>query len=229
MNMVEYIIIGAILLLFELAYMKAAVKFRIFDIPHHHSSHTGVVVRGGGIVFYMAFLLWALVYGFPSDGRLIGLTILAAVSFADDIHSISPKVRLVCHFIAIVLMFYHSGLIQISPHVIILLTIACVGAVNIYNFMDGINGMTGGYSLVVALALLYANVYVVPFSDTNLIVYVILSIIVFNIFNFRQHAKCFAGDVGSLSIGFINGVFHVKTGLAWSVDELDGDADRVWH
>ena len=117
-------------------------------------------------------------------------------------------------------MFYHSGLIQTSPHVIILLTIACVGAVNIYNFMDGINGMTGGYSLVVALALLYANVYVVPFSDTNLIVYVILSIIVFNIFNFRQHAKCFAGDVGAVSIAFILVfllgvlIFHTKD-LSW--------------
>ena len=153
MNMIEYVIICVILLLFELTYMKAAVKLRIFDIPHRQSSHTGVVVRGEGIVFYMAFLLWALVYGFPSDGRLIGLTILAAVSFADDIHSISPKVRFVCHFIAIVLMFHHSGLIQTSPHVIILLTMACVGAINIYNFMDGINGMTGGYSLVVALAV----------------------------------------------------------------------------
>lgn len=222
MNMIEYIIICLILLLFELAYMKAAVKLRIFDTPHRQSSHTGVVVRGGGIVFYMAFLLWALVYGFPSDGRLIGLTILVSVSFADDIHSISPKVRLVCHFIAIVLMFHHSGLIQTSPHVIILLTMACVGAINIYNFMDGINGMTGGYSLVVALALLYANVCVVPFSDTNLIVYVIFSIIIFNIFNFRQHAKCFAGDVGSLSIGFIMAYFTLRLALrgqsmAWMV------------
>lgn len=222
MNMTEYIIIGVILLLFELAYIKAAVKLRIFDIPHHQSSHTGIVVRGGGIVFYMAFLLWALVYGFPSDGRLIGLTILAAVSFVDDIYSISPKIRLVCQFIAILLMFYHSGLIRTSPHVIILLSLSCVGAMNIYNFMDGINGMTGGYSLVVALALLYANVYVVHFTDTNLIVYVILSILIFNFFNFRRHTKCFAGDVGSLSIGFIIVYFTLRLALygqsmAWMV------------
>ena len=222
MNMVEYIIVGAFFLLFELAYMKAAVKLRIFDVPHHQSSHTGVVVRGGGIVFYVAFLLWALVNGIPDDGRLLGLTILAGVSFADDIHSISPKVRLVCHFIAIVLMFYHSVLIQTSPHVFFLLTVACVGAVNIYNFMDGINGMTGGYSLVVALALLYTNVYVVHFSDTKLIVYVILAILVFIIFNFRQHAKCFAGDVGSLSIGGILVYFTLRLilcgqSMAWMV------------
>lgn len=203
MNEIEYLIVGILLLLLELAYMKTAVKLRIFDVPHHQSSHTGVVVRGGGIIFYVAFFLWSLVYGFPSDGSLIGLTLLAAVSFVDDIHSISPKIRLVCQFIAILLMFYHSGLIRTSPHVIFLLSVSCVGAMNIYNFMDGINGMTGGYSLVVALALLYVNTFHIHFTDSSQIMYVILSILVFNLFNFRRHAKCFAGDVGSLSIGFI--------------------------
>lgn len=222
MNVIEYIIIGVFLLLLEIAYMKAAVKLRIFDIPHHQSSHTGVVVRGGGIIFYVAFLLWALVHGFPTDGSLIGLTLLAAVSFADDIHSISPKIRLVCQFIAILLMFYHSGLIRTSPHVILLLSVACVGTMNIYNFMDGINGMTGGYSLVVALALLYVNTFMVQFTDSSMIVYVILSILVFNLFNFRGHAKCFAGDVGSLSIGFILVYFVLRMALrgqsmAWMV------------
>ena len=203
MNVIEFIIIGILLLLLELAYMKTAVKLRVFDIPHHQSSHTGVVVRGGGIIFYVAFLLWSLVHGIPNDGGLLGLTILAAVSFTDDVRDVSPKVRLVCQFIAILLMFYHSGLIRTSPHVILLLSIMCVGAVNIYNFMDGINGMTGGYSLVVALALLYVNMYQIQFTESSLLVYVILAILVFNFFNFRHHAKCFAGDVGSLSIGFI--------------------------
>ena len=201
--MTEYIIIWIILFLLEIAYLKVAVKLRIFDVPHHQSSHSGVVVRGGGIIFYVAFLLWSLLYGIPWPGGLIGLTIIAAISFCDDIHSVSPKVRLLCQFIAILLLFYHSGLIRSSFYVIILLSVACVGAVNIYNFMDGVNGMTGGVSLVVALALLYTNEYLVKFADTSMIIYVILSIIVFNFFNFRQHARCFAGDVGSLSIGFI--------------------------
>lgn len=218
----EYILVLVLLLLLEVAYMKAAVKLRIFDVPHHQSSHTGVVVRGGGIIFYVAFLLWVLVYGFPNDGSVIGLTLLASVSFADDIHSISPKIRLVCQFIAILLMFYHSGLIRTSPHVIFLLSVACVGAMNIYNFMDGINGMTGGYSFVVALALLYVNTFQVQFTDSSLIMYVILSILVFNLFNFRRHAKCFAGDVGSLSIGFILVYFVLRMALrgqsmAWMV------------
>ena len=201
--MIGYLLVGFVLLALEVIYMKAAVKLKIFDLPHHQSSHSGVVVRGGGIIFYIAFMLWSVLHGFNWPGGLLGLTILASVSFIDDIHNVSPIIRLICQFIAILLMFYHSGLIRTAPHVILLLSIACVGAVNIYNFMDGINGMTGGYSLVVALALLYVDVYQVDFCDPSLLVYVIMALIVFNLFNFKRHAKCFAGDVGSLSIGFI--------------------------
>ena len=202
--MVEYLLVGFFLLVLEVIYMKMAVKLKIFDLPHHQSSHTGVVVRGGGFIFYIAFLFWSAMHGLQWGGGLLGLTILAGVSFIDDVQSISPKIRLICQFIAILVMFDHSGLMREgSWHVIVLLAIACVGTMNIYNFMDGINGMTGGYSLVVALSLLYVSNYQVHFAPPSLIMYVILAILVFNIFNFRRHAKCFAGDVGSLSIGFI--------------------------
>ena len=198
-----YLLIGLILLVIEVVYMKMAVRLKIFDVPHHQSSHLGVVVRGGGIIFYIAFLLWSVVNGFPFLWGLLGLTVLATVSFIDDIHSVSPIIRLVCQFIAILLMFYHSGLIQTPLYAIFILSVACVGMMNICNFMDGINGMTGGYSLVVMLALLYVNMNVFCFTETSFLLYVIMAILVFNIFNFRSRAKCFAGDVGSLSMGFI--------------------------
>lgn len=198
-----YIVLFVILLAFEYAYYLLAKKLRIVDRPHHQSSHRGVVVRGGGIVFYVAYLLWSIVNGFSWYGGLIGLTILVIISFIDDIHDVSPKIRLICQFIAIILIFYHSGLIRTNPHVILILSIACVGAVNIFNFMDGINGMTGGYSLVVTLALLYVDRNLIHFCDSSLLVFMILSLVVFNLFNFRRQAKCFAGDVGALAIGFI--------------------------
>lgn len=201
--MIEYITLGLFLLAFEYAYLIFAKRLRIVDRPHHQSSHSGVIVRGGGVVFYMAFLIWSLSHDLRWGGGLLGLTIMAVVSFADDVHSISPRIRLICQFIAILVMFDHSGLLKNSMHVIVILAIACVGAMNIYNFMDGINGMTGGYSLIVALALLYVNANMVPFAPQSLILYVIMAIVIFNLFNFRSRAICFAGDVGSLSIGFI--------------------------
>lgn len=202
-NIVQYVLVCLILYVIERTYFFFAVRFRIVDIPHHQSSHKGVIIRGGGIIFYFAYLLWSLMNGFYWYGGLIGLTILAVVSFADDIHDVDPKIRLVCQFVAIILMFYHSGLIRTNPHVIILLAAVCVGSLNIYNFMDGVNGMTGGYSLVVMMALLYVDVYHLHFCETNLLVYVILALLIFNFYNFRKKAKCFAGDVGALSIGFI--------------------------
>ena len=201
--MIEYITLSIFLLAFEYAYFLFAKRLRIVDRPHHQSSHTGIIVRGGGVIFYVAFLIWSLSHGFQWGGGLLGLTIIAGVSFLDDVHSISPKIRLICQFIAILVMFDHSGLLKNSLHVIIILAISCVGAMNIYNFMDGINGMTGGYSLVVSLALLYVNANMVHFAPPSLIMFVIVSIVIFNLFNFRLRARCFAGDVGSLSIGFI--------------------------
>ena len=199
----QYAAVFVVMLLAELLYFKLAVKYNIIDRPHHQSSHTGVAIRGGGIVFFLAFLLWSVMNGFPFIWGLLGLTVLATVSFIDDIRSVNPMIRLVCQFIAILLMFYHSGLIQTPLYVIFILSVACVGMMNICNFMDGINGMTGGYSLVVMLALLYVNINVFRFTETSFLLYVIMAILVFNIFNFRRHAKCFAGDVGSLSMGFI--------------------------
>lgn len=203
MTVIEYILVGIVLLFLEMTYMRAAVKFRILDKPHHQSSHTGIVVRGGGIIFYFAFLLWSLFHDFAWYGALIGLTVLVIVSFVDDIRGVSPRVRLLSQFIAFLMLFYHTGLIQMPWYVILILSIACVGAVNIYNFMDGINGMTGGYSLIVVLALLYVNQYRVPFMDESLLWCLIMSILVFSFFNFRKKAKCFAGDVGSMTIGYI--------------------------
>lgn len=199
----EYVGIAVVLLAIEFAYLKIAKSLKIVDLPHHQSSHRGWVIRGGGIVFYVAFLLWSVMHGYRWGGGLLGLTILAGISFIDDVRSVSPIIRLICQFIAIIVMFDHSGLLKNSLHVIVVLAIACVGAINIYNFMDGINGMTGGHSLVVSSALLYVNKYMVHFAPESLLVYVTLSVVVFCFFNFRRRAKCFAGDVGSLSIGFI--------------------------
>jgi UDP-N-acetylmuramyl pentapeptide phosphotransferase/UDP-N-acetylglucosamine-1-phosphate transferase len=160
-------------------------------------------VRGGGIIFYIAYLVWFILSGLHSPMIFLGLSILALVSFIDDIQSVNPKVRLVCQFAAFLIMLYEMHVFNQPWQPLLLLSVACVGAVNIYNFMDGVNGMTGGYSLVAILSLWYVNEYVTPFVDSSLLIVVLASILVFCVFNFRPHAKCFAGDVGALSIGYI--------------------------
>jgi UDP-N-acetylmuramyl pentapeptide phosphotransferase/UDP-N-acetylglucosamine-1-phosphate transferase len=213
---IAYLAIFLLLLFIEAAYIVIAGKLRIVDKPHHQSSHKGLVVRGGGIIFYIGYIFWCIFTGHYYPHFFVGISILAAVSFVDDLFTVSPKIRLVCQFIAIILLLYQIGLLNSTNyHVVVILSIACVGAVNIYNFMDGINGMTGGYSLVVLLALLYMNINNRQFADTRLLVYVILATIVFLIFNFRRRAVCFAGDVGSLTIGFIVVFFVLKMALVY--------------
>lgn len=69
--------------------------------------------------------------------------------------------------------------------------------------MDGINGLTGSYSLITALSLYIINIEVIQFVSSDYLVATIMSLLAFNFFNFRRKAKCFAGDVGSISMAFI--------------------------
>jgi UDP-N-acetylmuramyl pentapeptide phosphotransferase/UDP-N-acetylglucosamine-1-phosphate transferase len=78
-----------------------------------------------------------------------------------------------------------------------------VGIINAYNFMDGINGVTGGYSTIVIIALWVVNNYHHTFIENDFLIFTFLGLMVFNYFNFRTKARCFAGDVGSISIAVI--------------------------
>jgi len=199
----NYVFIFLLLFVAELAYFKVANHFNIIDKPNQRSSHTRITLRGGGVVFYIGALLYFVLQGFQYPWFFGGLTMLSLISFADDVRPQSSKLRLLVHFTAMGLMFYQWGLFELPWYFSVCALVVSTGILNAYNFMDGINGITGGYSLVVAGALLYINIYRVQFIDNELIYYVILSLLVFNYFNFRTKARCFAGDVGSISIAFI--------------------------
>ncbi len=211
-TVIEYATIAIVLLLAELVYFMIADHFNIIDKPNERSSHTKIVLRGGGIIFLIGAWVWSAFFGFQYPWFLAAVTLAAGVSFVDDIHSLPDSVRLIVQFIAMGLMFYQLDMIHANLWwVVILALIVCVGATNIYNFMDGINGITAGYSLAVLVPLLLANRSFAalrmagPFVEESLIVVTILSVLVFSYFNFRpkNKAKCFAGDVGSVGIAFI--------------------------
>lgn len=197
------IIIAVLLLILELLYFRIADQFNIIDKPNLRSSHTCITLRGGGILFLLAAWLYAFFYGFFYPWFLIGLTLIAGISFVDDVYSVSNKFRLVIHFFSMFLMFQDLGILNWESWWIVLIAVVvCVGIINAYNFMDGINGITGGYSLAVLIPLLYVN-DTLHFIDVNFLWVTILSLLVFCFFNFRKKAKCFAGDVGAVGIAFI--------------------------
>ena len=198
-----YLIVLVLLFLAELFYFRIADECNIIDKPNERSSHTRITLRGGGIIFYFGVLAYFLTNHFEYPWFMLALTLITLISFIDDIRSTSQALRLVFHFSAMALMFYQWGLFSLPWWTILVALIICTGIINAYNFMDGINGITGGYSLVVLVALAYINREIVSFVEQELIVTVLCSVLVFNFFNFRKRAKCFAGDVGSVSIAFI--------------------------
>ena len=227
-----YSIIAVILLLTELIYFRIADKCNIIDKPNERSSHSTIVLRGGGIIFAISiivWMIWQMVQGewLTVQGYLpflCGLVMIATVSFVDDIHSLPDSLRLVVQFAAMALMFWQLDIVHWDLWwAVVLALVVCVGATNIYNFMDGINGITAGYSLAILIPLLLLNQRE-QFVCESLIVVTILSVLVFSIFNFRPRgkAKCFAGDVGSVGIAFIllflTGCQIVQTGdITWLV------------
>ena len=217
-----YILILLLLLAVELIYFRIADKFNIIDKPNERSSHSSVVLRGGGVIFIVGAWLYAAFYGVQLWPFLVGLTMIAGISFVDDVKPLPDSVRLVVQFVAMGLMFYQWGILHWEYWWIVILgLILCVGIINAYNFMDGINGITGGYSLAILIPLAWMNLSggeAAGFTDQNLIYVTILADLVFCFFNFRPRgkAKCFAGDVGSVGVAFILvymvGALILKTG-----------------
>ena len=201
--MMYYVVLAFLLFLIELVYFRVADKYNIIDKPNERSSHHSITLRGGGVVFYFGGLAFFVLCGFQYPWFMLGLTLISAISFVDDIRSIPDRYRLVVQFVSMLLMFYQLGVFGFSWWWSIIALIVCTGILNAYNFMDGINGITGGYSVIVLLLFVYVNAYLIHFSNDKLILSVLVAVLVFCFFNFRQKAKCFSGDVGSISIAFI--------------------------
>ena len=216
-------IIFVILLALEMVYFRIADRYNIIDKPNERSSHSTIVLRGGGVIFLFSAWVWSAFFGLQYPWFLLGLTLVAGVSFVDDIRSLPDSVRLVAQFVAMGLtlfelfcmpgQFLESASWWMVVAFVVMGMVIFVGASNIINFMDGINGITGGYAAAVLVPLLIVNEgamlkavnVAVSFVPSSLIITVLLADVVFCLFNFRQKgkAKCFAGDVGSIGIAFL--------------------------
>ena len=215
-------IIFLLLFILEIVYFRVADHYNIIDKPSERGSSKFITLRGGGIIFYLGAWVWFLLSGFHYPFFFAGLSIVSVLSFVDDIHSLSPLLRLPLQFIGILLLLCQliwsicNGSCADSAHIPYIIffvfagLIVCTGAMNIFNFMDGINGITGGYSLIVLTAILYTlNSHTMQAGESlghwvsSLVTITLLADVVFCFFNFRSRAKCFAGDVGSVSIAFI--------------------------
>lgn len=205
MSGMEYIFfVGLVCILFmvELGYFHLATIFRIKDKPNKRSSHKRSTLRGGGVLFPIA---WILFFLFNKNNTFLymtsGLMIISIVSFADDVKSVDNRIRLLFHLVAFAMCFFEMELLTIlNWWQQAILFVVCIGALNAINFMDGINGITALNAFSILLPLMFYDSSI-GFKEPQ--IFLIAALLVFSFFNFRKNARCFAGDVGSVSMGFI--------------------------
>lgn len=199
----EYALTFVGLIISSYLYIKLAKRYSIVDIPNERSSHSNRTVRGGGIIIPLSITLWFIYSKFELPWFFAGLIIISVISFMDDLSPLSSKARFIFHLCSLILLFIQLHVFDLPWWSWIPIIIICAGIINAYNFMDGINGITGGYSIAVLTALWIVNNYQVKFIDNELLYFFVLPLVIFNYLNFRKKAICFAGDVGSISIAFI--------------------------
>lgn len=192
----------------------------LVDEPNARSLHRYPVPVSGGIAFLIGFMIAVTIASqfYPLPSQLIGIGLsglmIAVISFVDDYRSLAPGYRLVVHFLAAILLLWQGNLWitqfilpeklwEISPllqTVISLLFI--VWMINLYNFMDGMDGFAGGMALFGfgTLAALSAHTPHIFFMIINLLI--ASSVTGFLLFNFPP-ARIFMGDTGASTLGFL--------------------------
>src|SRR6202012_992652 len=199
--MVYYGIITILLFAGILLYFRIADRYNIIDHPNERSSHSEITIRGGGVIFLFAALAAVIMH--PEYWLFItGLFLMGIISFMDDVITLSSKIRILVHLVAVTLFFISIKVFSLPVYEVLILYFIVIGTINAYNFMDGINGITGAYSMVALGGMQYVNLFKIGFVHEDMIWLPMLACGVFLYFNFRKKAKCFAGDVGSVTIAF---------------------------
>lgn len=203
--MISKSFIGFFILYFliEIFYFKIARKYNIIDRPNHRSSHLSATVRGAGIIFPISLIFPIFISKYSGYIHItIALLAISLISFLDDIFTLNSKVRVIFHFFSVLLLISQFS---DTYHFLLGLTLLIIitGIINAYNFMDGVNGITVLYSIVIISTLFWVSQFMVTIVPIIYFLSLLASLFVFSFFNFRSIAKCFSGDIGSVSIAFI--------------------------
>ena len=202
----SYIILFLILSGLMVSYLVLAKKLGIIDKPNERSSHEKPTLRGGGIIFPVAVLAWALLFDHGDWYFVSAVILMGIIGFLDDRYSLSQLPRLIIQSLGVLLVLVELGLLAQTLFYTGIAFILITGWLNTFNFMDGINGISVLYAGSI-LTGMYLFRDAIPDVQLSLIYAVGLSLVVFGWFNVRKNALAFAGDVGSLSMGLILAYF----------------------
>lgn len=198
--MISYSIVSGLLIIASYFYLKLAIRFNIIDKPNARSSHAISAVRGGGILFTLVIVFFFLFNNYQYPYFVAGTLIIAIISFIDDVYTLSSKIRFPFQVFAIMLVLFQLN-IPLEALSLIYLFLG-LGVVNLFNFMDGVNGITGLYAMAVLSVFYFINLNE-EIINPNLIGYSFIALVIFGFYNFRKKALFFAGDIGSITIGIL--------------------------
>lgn len=212
-----FLLVSFFLLSLALTYgiREFAIKKAFLDMPNHRSSHQTPTPYGGGVAIAISWFV-GISYLYQTNELDASLyftlmmgVFISVLSQIDDMYSLSAKTRLFVHsIIAIFALYFLGGMHQIDLGFFIIQNqivtnifafLIIVYFINIYNFLDGIDGYAGSEAVFLALAgfLLFGGEYFL------LLAFCVLGFLVFN----WQKASIFMGDAGSTLLGYNIAVF----------------------
>jgi len=212
-------------------FMSPSSWVRVMDHPNERSLHTVPVSRAGGLAIMAAFFavigVAALLQDiFVSPVLIFCALLIAVISFIDDCYSLSAAIRFVVHFCAAIIVVMNGYTLTVLefpgwswqwPESLALAasSIFIVWSINLYNFMDGMDGFSAGMAVIgfSFFALLGWQAQEPLFVSANLIV--VGAVLGFLVFNFPP-AKIFMGDIGASTLGFLMAAFSLWA----SVDKI---------
>lgn len=226
---VMLILLGLIVFAAVAALMPAMISLLtrkgILDVPRVQSSHEEPTPRGGGLVVMpVIFALWGFflfsdVYIWPDKAAFAAMLVsglmLCAVTWLDDhrVGGLRVRTRLCVQILAVVmpLIFWPTDTGRILPDFVpvllerALMAVAWLWFLNLFNFMDGINGISGVEAICITGGLLFFTLVTsvpMPAGYEYLLVSVMAAAAGFLVWNGRKVAKVFLGDVGSIGLGY---------------------------
>jgi UDP-N-acetylmuramyl pentapeptide phosphotransferase/UDP-N-acetylglucosamine-1-phosphate transferase len=184
-------------------------KWAAIDKPNSRSMHSAPTPRGGGLAVLAPLLLaYAISLGdFIDANIIIGLLLVAIVSYIDDRRSLSSRLRLAVHVIAACVLVLPQGHPLYLGIGLCLLTVWCI---NLYNFMDGIDGLAASMGSIGFFAMYLVNLHNGQAQLASISSIVAFSCLGFLVLN-SPPAKIFLGDVGSASLGYLMAMVIVKS------------------
>lgn len=193
------------------------VSKAILDMPNERSSHSTPTPRGGGLaVSGLSIIIWGI-YAAINGNNLLWIPILcsillAAISWVDDLISLSAAKRLLLQLIATFCgYFWISQIGSVSQNLLplwaewIVFSVVWTGFVNFFNFMDGIDGISGVEASAIGFGIFVVLGFDFTFENDGILgLYMAVICLGFLILNWHP-ARIFLGDVGSVPLGYLLG------------------------